>query len=259
MALQLPPIFITLQPALILTTNVLTLAIGPQHRVLQFAFSVPALFILAAQSLYRDWDRGWGLHYGLNCFVMTSLVTWVDWILLNNPYKEQWVKLEQRKGAETLGKETVRATESAEFPKDDGGVVRSKSIFKRDLGKLGMPETFPQRLWWAARLVTTNRYVSWSCEVKNVPGSVPHTYPRWSAPRPRTLLPVAGKLTYPGNSSPASYFASHFSPSSKTQYTHIQRLRRTAPGSIFTRKPLSSRSRDTRLFIDCTGRGCTSP
>ncbi|KAJ4410433.1 hypothetical protein N0V91_001919 [Didymella pomorum] len=127
MALQLPPIFITLQPALILTTNVLTLAIGPQHRVLQFAFSVPALFILAAQSLYRDWDRGWGLHYGLNCFVMTSLVTWVDWILLNNPYKEQWVKLEQRKGAETLGKETVRATESPEFPKDDGGVVRNVS------------------------------------------------------------------------------------------------------------------------------------
>jgi len=180
MALQLPPIFTTLQPALILAANILTLAISPQHCILQFAFSVPVLYLLAAQSLYRDWDRGWGLHYGLNCFVMTSLVTWVDWILLNSPYKENWVKLEQRKGAETLGKEKVGLTDSPTFLKDDRDVIRSKSSSRKNVPKQYVLASFSERLWWAARLGTTNRYVGWSCEVKNVPGSVPPTYPRWS-------------------------------------------------------------------------------
>lgn len=197
MALQLPLVFITLQPVLILATNILTLAVGPNHRFLQFAFSVPVLFILAAQSLYRDWDRGWGLHYGLNCFVVTSLVTWVDWILLNNPDKEDWVKLEQRKGAEALGKEKVESTESHAFPKDDGGVIKSKSSSKQISEKQSAPASFLKRLWWAARLATTNRYVGWSCEVKNVPASVPSTYPRWSVALSSTPHPVLTRQEIP--------------------------------------------------------------
>lgn len=188
MALQLPPIFTTLQPALVLATNIVTLAVGPDHRVLQFAFSVPVLFILAAQSLYRDWDRGWGLHYGLNCFVVTSLVTWVDWIPLNSPYKERWMKLEQRKGAEKLVDEKIGSTESPAFPKDDGDVIRSKSSSTDVSKKRDVPASFLQRLWWAARLATTNRYVGWSCEVKNVPASVSPSYPRWFVLRPKHPL-----------------------------------------------------------------------
>ena len=177
MALQLPPIFTILQPALILATNVLTLAIGPEHRILQFAFSVPVLFILAAQSLYRDWDRGWGLHYGLNCFVVTSLATWVDWILLNSPYKEGWVKLEQRKGVGKVGDGEVGEAKGDAFPRDDGGVVRSNKSSAMHEGK--RERSFAEKLWWAVRLAATNRYVGWSCEVKNVPASVPTSYPRW--------------------------------------------------------------------------------
>lgn len=182
LSLQLPPIFTTLQPPLILLANILTLAIGPRHRVLQFAFGVPVLFILAAQSLYREWDRGWGLHYGLNCFVVTNLVVWVDWILLNSPYKEEWVKLDHRKGSGRSREEkavSLVPSSSAGFPKDDGGVVESKGGLKKGLEKRAAPVGFWSRLWWATRLATTNRYTGWSCEVKNVPASVPSTYPRW--------------------------------------------------------------------------------
>jgi hypothetical protein len=40
------------------------------------------------------------------------------------------------------------------------------------------PEGFGERLWWAVRLATTNRYVGWSCEAKNVPLEVGPEYPR---------------------------------------------------------------------------------
>ncbi|KAF3052258.1 hypothetical protein E8E11_011419 [Didymella keratinophila] len=181
MALQLPPIFTTLQPPLILLTNILTLAIGPQHRFLQFAFSVPVLFILAAQSLYREWNHGWGLHYGLNCFVVTLLVTWVDWILLNSPYKEGWTKQKQRKGTERPGVEKIHtAAESPELPRNDGAVVqsapRNRSIQNP---QTNAPPPFLHRLRWAACLATTTRYISWTSEVKNAPRSVSPTYPRW--------------------------------------------------------------------------------
>ncbi|KAF3033693.1 hypothetical protein E8E12_004177 [Didymella heteroderae] len=178
MAFQLPLIFTTLQPLLIIASNVLTLAIGPQRRVLQFAFSVPVLFLFAAQSLYRDWDRGWGLHYGLNCFVVTNLFVWFDWVVLNSPYREGWIKLDQRKSSEVPRDESTGSSpERAAFPKDDGGVVQSKSAVQKQ--RHGVPETFWGRLCWAARLSTTNRYIGWSCEVKNAPSSVPSTYPRW--------------------------------------------------------------------------------
>lgn len=188
MALQLPPVFTTLQPALVIATNVFTLAIGPRHRVLQFAFSVPVLFILIAQSLYRDWDRGWGLHYGLNCFVATSLFAWVDWILLNSPYKERWMKLERRKDVGRMRDEKNHPAEGDTFPKHDGDVVRSKRGSADDSQPFTLPGSFWKRLWWAMRLATTNRYVGWSCEVKNVPASVRPTYPRWYVSVPQLTI-----------------------------------------------------------------------
>ncbi|KAF1929477.1 uncharacterized protein M421DRAFT_420004 [Didymella exigua CBS 183.55] len=175
MALHLPPLFTTLQAPLIILTNILTLAIGPRNRLLQFAFSVPVLFLLAAQSLYRDWDRGWGLHYGLSCFVVTNLAVWADWALLASPDREGWAKLEQRSGAAQKEKEKEsRGEGEGAFPKDDGGVVESK----RGVQGGGVPTSFCARLWWAIRLSATTRYIGWSCEVKNVPPSVPVGYPR---------------------------------------------------------------------------------
>lgn len=256
MALHLPLIFITLQPALVIATNVLTLAIGPRHRVLQFAFSVPVLFILAAQSLYRDWDRGWGLHYGLNCFVVTSLFTWVDWILLNDPYKERWVKLEQRKGAERVEDEKVDSAEGAAFPKDDGDVVRSKSNSTHDSKPLAFSSTFWERLCWAMRLATTNRYVGWSCEVKNAPASVPPTYPRWYVAGPQSPIPHHADRA--GNFWFASPAASRSSLCSRTRSTPTPPPRRTGHG--WTSRPHLqwSRSQDTRTRTACTGHGSTS-
>ncbi|KAH6618760.1 membrane bound O-acyl transferase family-domain-containing protein [Boeremia exigua] len=154
MSLQLPPIFATLQVPLILLTNIATLAIGPRHRVLQFAFSVPVLGVLVAQSVYREWDRGWGLQYGLNCFVMSAVMTWVDWVLLDSPDRERWVRVKSNGQVESNGH----------------AVISSKMA--------SAPTGFWSRLWWAAQLSTTNRYTGWSCESKNVPVEVGPEYPR---------------------------------------------------------------------------------
>ncbi|KAJ4988751.1 tat pathway signal sequence [Stagonosporopsis vannaccii] len=155
MSLQLPQVFITLQIPFILLTNVLTLAIGPRYRVAQFAFSVPVLSLLVAQSLYREWDRGWGLHYGLNCFVMSAVMTWVDWVLLNSPDREGWVKFSVQRGS-------VKGEEGNWHMKSNGYAGR---LSKKET----VPKGFGSRLWWAAGLATTNRYTGWSCESKNVP------------------------------------------------------------------------------------------
>lgn len=107
-------------------------------------------------------------------------------MLLNSPYKEGWVKLQVRrgesesKGEKELEKEKEKMKGDGGFPIHDGDVVRSA---KRDTRKSdGMPATFWQRLWWATRLSTTSRYTGWSSEAKNVPASVPPSYPRWYAP-----------------------------------------------------------------------------
>lgn len=167
MSLQLPPVFTTLQIPLLLLTNILTLAIGPRHRVVQFAFSVPVLFVLVAQSLYREWTGGWGLHYGLNCFVMSMVMVWVDWVALNSPDREGWVKLQKRKAS----------AKDEEKPKTNGH-VQSNGHAGVSSKKEEMQRGFWGRMWWATRLATTNRYTGWSCESKNVPVEVGPEYSR---------------------------------------------------------------------------------
>jgi hypothetical protein len=156
--LQLPPLFTSLQIPLLLLTNCLTLAIGPSHRLAQFAFSVPVLGVLTAQSLYREWGPNWGMHYALNIIVMVTLATWVDWVVLQRPDREGWVKVDRR-------------------GESDGDVSKVQK------GR-GAPSGFWSRLWWAVRLTASgtgvgNRYVGWSCEVKNVPVEVDVGYSRW--------------------------------------------------------------------------------
>ncbi|KAF9698500.1 hypothetical protein EKO04_003829 [Ascochyta lentis] len=159
MSLHLPPAFTTLQLPLLLLTNILALTIGPRHRLLQLAFTLPALLLLAAQSLYRDYTGAWGIHYGMNCGVASMLATYVDWVVLRSPDREGWVKLRGRFGG--------------------GGGESNVDVKGGGKEKRGAPRTFRERLWWAVRLGFTNRYTGWSSEVKHVPVEVGDGCPRW--------------------------------------------------------------------------------
>jgi hypothetical protein len=164
------------------------LTIGPQHRLLQLSFSLPAWTVLSAQSLYRDYSGAWGIHYAVNCGVMSLMATYLDTVLLASPDKEGWTKLSTRVGLMQRGKEKGEGDKesavvgSSGFPRDDGDVVKSKSSTIADdksTAKSAAPTGFRSRLWWATRIACTNRYTGWSCEVKNVPIEVPSSYPRW--------------------------------------------------------------------------------
>jgi hypothetical protein len=151
LSLQLPHIFVDLQTPLLYSTNIVALAVGPQHRSIQL-LTLPLLLLLVAQSLYREWNGGWGYHYGLSCSVVCLVFTWVDWILLRNPDKQAWGKLK--------------------YLKQKNGAVEVK---KED----SPPQGLLSRAWWGVRLTTTNRYVGWSQQVKGVRMEVGADYPRW--------------------------------------------------------------------------------
>jgi hypothetical protein len=143
--LALPQPLIALQIPLLYITNILGLAIGPTNHVLRIGFTLPILVVLVSQSVYRQWDGEWGIHYAMNCMVLTAIFTYVDWNLLSRPDSERWRKIQYRN--EELESE--------------------------------VPTGFWKRAWWAARLCTGNRYVGWTCQVKNVPVEVDAEFPRW--------------------------------------------------------------------------------
>jgi hypothetical protein len=128
--MTLPQSLITLQIPLLYLTNILALAIGPTHQTLRITITLPLLLFLASQSLYREWTGVWGIHYALNCVVMSVLFTYVDLNLLSRPDVERWQKIG---------------------------------------GKEGVPRGFAERAWWGVRLAMGNRYVGWTSQVKNVP------------------------------------------------------------------------------------------
>jgi hypothetical protein len=156
---QFPSYLITLQVPLLYLINILTLATGPNHRLLRVSISLPLVLLLAAQSLYREWDSGWGYNFALNCGVCSRVFTYVDWILLRGPDKEGWYKIQY-----------------GEKGKDDKNDNVKKLDYKDTPGGAG--RTFGGRAWWALRLSTSNRYTGWSNQVKNVYMEVPANYPR---------------------------------------------------------------------------------
>lgn len=175
-SLALPPALLPLQIPLILATNVLTLALNKHHRFLALALGFPALVLLVSQSLYREWEKGWGLHYGINCFIMTIAFAWVEWVALGVPDREGWGKVVRGEEMEKKGRwerEGLGERIGAVKGKGDGAVTSNVSAVVKT-----SPEGFLERLWWAIRLATTNRYVGWSCEAKNVPLEVGPEYPR---------------------------------------------------------------------------------
>jgi hypothetical protein len=153
MSLLLPPIFSTLQIPLLYATNVLGLAIGPQHRVLQLGITFPAVILLVALSLYRKVDTTYGLRYTVGVTVVSLCFMYFDWVVLKSPDREKWRKIRYVKRE---GK--------------DGGM-------KEELE--GETQGFGERLWWALRIASGNRYVGWTQQVKNLPPRVDADYPRW--------------------------------------------------------------------------------
>lgn len=127
------------------------------------------LALLVAQGLQREWDRGWGLEYGLNCFAVSAGMVWVEWVLLARPDGEGWRRVRRVSGEKETGEKGEKC--------NDGRVARN-GFAGPSAHVEGVPQSFLGRLWWAARLTVTNRYVGWSCESKNVPVEVGPGYSR---------------------------------------------------------------------------------
>ena len=83
-----------------------------------------------------------------------------DWNVLQGPDREGWEKISYDKSEKEKGVNGV----NGERKKGEGKM--------RERG-------FKERLWWAVRLATTQRYVGWTQEVKNVPKEVGVDYSRW--------------------------------------------------------------------------------
>jgi hypothetical protein len=182
--LALPQSIILLQIPLLYLTNILTLAIGPKNQDLRIGITLPIFGLLVIQSLYREWTGEWGHHYGLNCMVMTLVFMYVDWNLLSRPDEEKWRKISYETGSGD-GK-TKRMNEKADTM---------------------VPTGFWERAWWGVRLAMGNRYVGWSCQVKNVPVEVDASYPRLYVYFLRFLHHSMADSTGPGTLSLVKPFA----------------------------------------------------
>ncbi|KAF2712566.1 hypothetical protein K504DRAFT_426988 [Pleomassaria siparia CBS 279.74] len=151
--MELPPVFLKLQLPLVLSTVIVAQGLKPG--ILRIFFTLPLLIILASQALYRKESADYGVDYPLQVGVCMAIFIYFDQILLANPDKEKWHKIQYGKQKEV---ESV----------------------KGESGKDGaIPQTFFGRVWWAIRFTTTTRYVGWSQQVKNVPIEVAADYSRW--------------------------------------------------------------------------------
>ena len=121
---------------LIYLVNILALAARPGiYRTLA---TVPIVVLLLLQLPLRHEKGNFREDYPLGFMVLTLVFTYLDWIVLANPDKEQWHKIR----GETK--------EKKEHDRNDG-----------------VPSTFMQRLWWAARLSVYLRGTGWSHQSKN--------------------------------------------------------------------------------------------
>ncbi|KAH7398778.1 membrane bound O-acyl transferase family-domain-containing protein [Phaeosphaeria sp. MPI-PUGE-AT-0046c] len=146
LSLELPQSLIAFQVPLLYLVNIFALALGPKHNVLRYGLTLPLFVLLVAQSLYRDWDGVFGMHYALGCMVLSVAFTYVEWNLLRIPDKEKWRKIRY-----------VQGKEEVEDVVGDG---------------------FWERAWWGVRLAMGNRYVGWTQESKNVVKEVGPEYSR---------------------------------------------------------------------------------
>ncbi|KAF2844842.1 hypothetical protein T440DRAFT_502861 [Plenodomus tracheiphilus IPT5] len=152
------PYLVTFQIPLLYLLNIVALAIEPKYQISRVAFSLPILIVLVLQSLSREWDGNWGIHYMINCAALMLVFQYVDWVLLASPDIEGW----RRVGADSEdARVNGQAKQSEEFT-------------------AAVPKGFQRRVWWGLQLTfASTRYVGWSCQVMNVPVMKVHsTYPR---------------------------------------------------------------------------------
>jgi hypothetical protein len=100
---------------------------------------------------------------------------YVDWILLSNPDKERWRKIKYS-DPYTRSQPAVQKFHDLVAGKRTLADMSTTSICIPDDAEEEMG--FWGRVWWGARLATTNRYTGWTQQVKNVPMEVPSTCPR---------------------------------------------------------------------------------
>ncbi|KAF2190399.1 hypothetical protein K469DRAFT_623462 [Zopfia rhizophila CBS 207.26] len=124
--------------------------LGMQPGLARVIATLPTLVFLVAQSAIRKDSQYFGDEYSMNCLVTAMVFVYVDWILLASPDKERWHKIRY-----------------------DG----KQNTVSRKID--AVPSSFLQRVWWGICLATTNRYMGWSNQIKNVPVEVPADYPRW--------------------------------------------------------------------------------
>jgi hypothetical protein len=170
-AFKLPKILIDLQIPLLYLTNILALAIGPRNQVLRYGITVPLFALLVGQSWFREWSGAWGMHYALECMVVSVVWIYFDWNVLGRPDREGWRKTQ-------YGGEGKKVGEKENGHVNGNGGANGHANGQTEKEKHSVPQDFLKRAWWGTRLATGNRYVGWSQEVKNVPKEVAADYPR---------------------------------------------------------------------------------
>ena len=148
--MELPFIFQQLQAPLMFTT--LIFAQGFKPGIFRISLTLPIMILLWVQSLYRQEFKYYGEEYPMNVMACAVMFCYLDQIILANPDKEKWHKIQYGK------------------KKQEG----EKNV-KTDI----VPQTYWERVWWAIKIATTTRYVGWSQQVKNVAMEVQSDYPRW--------------------------------------------------------------------------------
>jgi hypothetical protein len=148
--MELPSIFQQLQAPLMFTTLIFTQGFKPS--IFRISLTLPVMILLWVQSLYRQEFMYYGEEYPMNVLACVVMFWYLDQIILANPDKEKWHKVQYGKVKE----------ESEKNVKNDD-----------------IPQTYWGRVWWAIRIATTMRYVGWSQQVKNVAMEVESDYPRW--------------------------------------------------------------------------------
>ncbi|KAF2872957.1 membrane bound O-acyl transferase family-domain-containing protein [Massariosphaeria phaeospora] len=154
----LPAAIQQFQVPLIVLNNILALGLKPG--ITRIVLTLPTLVILVLQSYYKREPGYFNDEYPTNCMIMALAFMYVNWILLATPDRKRWHKIRYGKDGKQDGSISDRSNDS-KVQYDD------------------VPQSFWERVWWGARLATSNRYVGWSQQAKNVRMEVSSDYPRW--------------------------------------------------------------------------------
>ena len=211
---------------LIYLVSILALAARPG--IYRTLITAPIVVLLLLQLPLRREKGNFRDEYPLGCAVLGLGFIYLDWIVLANPDKEQWHKIHGK------------TKEKREHDRNDG-----------------VPSTFMQRLWWAARLTVYPRGTGWSHQSKNVPDGHPADYPKlwachlYNAPSEQSLMLIL-RLTLE-NLHCARYLEPYFSLLYKIHFVHTLHQLHMAVILEWKRRPSASRLPPSRPSFYCPG------